>query len=44
MIFNLKRLNRFVDHKHFKMEWLQNILELIKPVVYMESIDIKDAF
>ena len=43
MILNLKRLNKFVGYKHFKMESLQNILELIKPGVYMGSIDLKDA-
>ena len=42
IIFNLKRLNKFVDCKHFKMESLQNILELIS--VYIASIDLKDAF
>ena len=26
MILNLKRLNKFVDSKHFKMESLQNVL------------------
>ena len=30
MILNLKRLNKFVDYKHFKMESLQNVLELIR--------------
>ena len=44
MILNLKRLNKFVDYKHFKMESLQNVLELIRPGVYMASIDLKDAF
>ena len=44
MILNLKRLNKFVDYKHFKMKSLQNVLELIRPGVYMASIDVKDAF
>ena len=44
MILNLKRLNKFADYKHFKMESLQNVLELIRPGVYMASIDLKDAF
>ena len=44
MILSFKRLNEFVDYKHFKMEPLQNVLELIKPGVYMASIDLKDAF
>ena len=33
MILNQKRLNKFVDYKHFKMESLQNVLELIRPGV-----------
>ena len=44
MILNLKRLNKFVDYKYFKMESLQNVLELIRPGIYMASIDLKDAF
>ena len=44
MIFNLKRLKKFVDRKHFKMESLQNVLELIRPGVYIASIDLEDAF
>ena len=44
MILNLKRINKFVDYNHFKIESLQNVLELIIPGVYMASIDLKDAF
>ena len=46
MILNHKRLNKFkfVDYKHFKMESLQNVLELIRPGAYMTSIDLKDTF
>ena len=44
MILNLKRLNKFVDYKHFKIQSLQNVLELIRPGIYMESIDVKDTF
>ena len=33
MILNLKRLNKFVDYMHFKIESLQNVLELIRPRV-----------
>ena len=44
MILNLKRLNKFVGCKHFKIESLQNVLELIKPGVYMATIYIKDLF
>ena len=44
MILNSKRLSKFVDYKHFKMESLQNVLELIRPGVCMVSIDLKHAF
>ena len=44
MILNLKRLNKFLDYKYFKMESLQNVLELIRRGVYMASIDLKHAF
>ena len=37
MILNLKRLNKSVGYKYFKMESLQNVLELIRPVVFMAS-------
>ena len=35
MIINLKRLTKFVDYKHLKIKSLQNVLELIRPGVYM---------
>ena len=44
MILNRKRLDKFVDYKHFRIESLQLLLELIKPGVCMASIDLKDAF
>ena len=44
MIFNLKKLNKFVGYKHFKIEFLKNVLELIRSGVYIASIDLKVAF
>ena len=44
MILNLKRLNKFVNCKHLKMESIQVVLELIKTGVYMESINLKYTF
>ena len=44
MILNLERLSKFVDYRHFKMESLKNLLELIRPRVNMTFIDPKDAF
>ena len=44
MILNLKNFNKFVNYKHFKMESINNVLNIIRPSVYMASIDLKDAF
>ena len=39
MILNLKNVNRFVNYKHFKMESINNVLNIIRPNVYMASTD-----
>ena len=44
MILNFKRLNQFVEYKHFKMKSLQDVSELIRSGVYMAVIDFNDAF
>ena len=44
MILNLKRLNCHVTYNHFKMESLENVLSIIRPDVWMASVDLKDAF
>ena len=44
MILNLKILNEFVRHIHFKMESLNDVLCLIQPGVWMGSVDLKDAY
>ena len=44
MILNIKQLNSFVVYQHFKMEGLKNVLNLIKPNVWIASVDLKDAF
>ena len=43
-IINLKRLNSFIEHNHFKMENLLSVLHLIKEGVYMTSLDLKYAY
>ena len=43
-ILNLKNLNKFVGYKHFKMESIYNVFDLITPGAYMASVDLKDAF
>ena len=44
MILNLKKLNKYIDSKHFKMESLQNVLHMIKSGVWMASVDLQDAY
>ena len=44
MILNLKKLNKYTDSKHFKMESLQNVLHMVKSGVWMASVDLKDAY
>ena len=44
MILNLKELNNSVYYNHFKMESLDNVLNIIQPGVWMASVDLKDAF
>ena len=34
----------FVSYKHFKMESINNVISLIKPNVYVASINVKHAF
>ena len=31
MILNLKKINKYIEYEHFKMESLQNILHIVKP-------------
>ena len=44
MILNLKNFNKFVNYNYFRMESINNGLNIIRPNVYMASIDLKDAF
>ena len=44
MILNLKKLNKYIDSKHFKMESLQIILLMVKSGVWMASVDLKDIY
>ena len=44
MILNLKCFNEFIEYKHFKMDSIFTALNLIKPGVFMASVDLKDAF
>ena len=44
MILNLKKLNKYIDSKHFKMESLQNVLHMIKSGVWMACVDLNNAY
>ena len=44
LILDLKELNSHIPFKHFKMETFENVLKLIRPNIWMVSIDIKDAY
>jgi hypothetical protein len=44
MILNLKKLNEFVTYHHFKMDTLETVLNLIRPGMFMASIDFTDAY
>ena len=44
MILNLKKFNEYVEYAHFKMESLQNILDLISRDCYMCLLDLSDTY
>jgi hypothetical protein len=44
MIFNLTKLNDFVEYHHFKMETLDTALKMITPGAYLASLDFVDAY
>ena len=44
LILNLKQFNHYIQYKHFTMENLQDVLDLMKPGVWMASIDLRDAY
>ena len=44
MILNLKTLNKFIDHQHFKMDTFDSALRLINRCSFMASLDLADAY
>ena len=44
MILISKKFNKFVNYKHFKVESINNVINLINPNVFIGPIDLKDAF
>jgi hypothetical protein len=43
-VFNLKKLNNYIQAPHFKMETLQEVTKQIRQNNYLTSIDLSDAF
>jgi hypothetical protein len=43
-VFNLKKLNKYIQAPHFKMETLQEVTRQIKQNNYLTSIELSDAF
>ena len=43
-ILNLKTFNEVVQYHHFEMDTLESAIRIIKPVCYMASIVLKDAY
>ena len=44
MILNLKELNKFIVYRHFTMDSLKTVTDLMTQGCYMASVDIKDAY
>ena len=44
MILNLKKLNKFVEYHHFKMDTFENAIKLVTRNCYMASIDLRHAY
>ena len=43
-VINLKHLNNFISHKHFKMEGLNLLQNMLQTGEYMCKLDLKDAY
>ena len=43
-ILNLKPFNDQIENVHFKMETLENVIQMMKPASFMASIDWADAY
>ena len=44
MILNLEKFKTHIQYKHFKMESIEDVINVIRPGDYIASIDLKDAF
>ena len=41
MILNLKQFNTHITYRHFKMESINQVIDIVRPNVYMASIDLR---
>ena len=44
MMLNLKSFNKVICYRHFKMESIQSVVNVIKKDAFMTSVDLKDTF
>ena len=44
MILTLKHFNKHICYKHFKMESIQNVIDIVQPGVWIAKVELKDAF
>ena len=44
VILKLKRFNLCVQHIHFKMEGLSDVLNMMRPGIWMASVNLRDAY
>ena len=44
LILSLKELNEFVKYKHFKMDSIKTIMNMVTRNCFMAIIDLKDAY
>lgn len=44
LIFNLKKLNEFIEYHHFKMDTFESTVKIIKKDCYLASIDLRHAY
>ena len=44
ILANLKKLNSYVRHIHFKMDTLESVLNMVRPGCYMVSLDLESSF
>ena len=44
LILNLKPLNKFIKYQKFKMDNIENLVKMLRPLDWLSSVDIKSAY